>query len=156
MELDFRVIPGGHTLTGSPVRVNFQSSEAAAAIRDLCEATDKIFAELWLLRDRVRQMTPREVYTVENYDPWARQYQKALAAAPDRLEGLLPTDGSPLPLVSIICPAYKPRLRDFTAAVPVGPCANVLALGTDHRGRCQRVGGTDTVHCGLQAAGQPN
>ena len=116
VELHFRVIPGGHTLVGSPVRVNFPSSEAAAAIRDLQETVDNIFAELWLLRDRLRRMMPRETYTVEHYDPWARQYHKALAAAPNRLEGLLPADASP-PLVSIICPTYKPRLRDFLAAV---------------------------------------
>lgn len=117
VELDFRVIPGGHTLVGSPLRVNFPGLEMVAAIRDLQEATDKIFAELWLLRDRVRRLAPAETHTVENYDPWARQYQKALAAAPDRLKGLLSSDGSPPPLVSIICPTYKPRLRDFKAAV---------------------------------------
>jgi GT2 family glycosyltransferase len=117
VEFDFRVIPGGHVLAGSPVRVNFPSLETASAIRELHEATEKIFTELWLLRDRLRRMAPRETYTVGYYDPWARQYQKALAGAPNRLEGLLPADGSPPPLVSIICPAYKPRLRDFVAAV---------------------------------------
>jgi GT2 family glycosyltransferase len=117
VEFDFRIIPGSHTLAGSPVRVNFPSLETAAALRDLQETTDKIFAELWLLRDRVRRMAPRETYTVEYYDPWARQYQKALAVAPNRLDGLLPTDGSPPPLVSIVCPVHKPRLRDFEAAV---------------------------------------
>jgi O-antigen biosynthesis protein len=116
VEFDFRVIPGGHMLTGSPVRVNFPSLETAAAIRDLQEDIDKIFAELWLLRDRVRRMAPRPTHTVEHYDPWARQYQKALAVAPDRLKGLLPAD-SPPPLVTIVCPAYKPRLPDFVAAV---------------------------------------
>jgi GT2 family glycosyltransferase len=117
VELHFQVIPGGHTLTGSPVRVAFPSFETTADIRDLQEATDNIFAELWLLRNRLRRMVPGETYTVENYDPWARQYQKVLAAAPDLLEGLLPADGSPPPLVSIICPVYRPRLQDFVAAV---------------------------------------
>ncbi len=126
LELDFRVIPSGYRLAGSPVRVNFPGLEMVAAIRDLEEATDKAFAELWLLRDRVRRLAPRETYTVEHYDPWARQYQKALAAAPDRLEGLLPADGSPPPLVSIICPTYKPRLRDFKAAVQ-SVCAQTYA-----------------------------
>ena len=116
VEFDFRVIPGGHVVAGSPVRVNFPSLETVAAIRDLQEATDKIFAEVWLLRDRVRRMAPGETFTVDHYDPWARQYQKALAVAPNRLEGLLPTDASP-PLVSIVCPAHKPRLADFVAAV---------------------------------------
>jgi GT2 family glycosyltransferase len=51
-----------------------------------------------------------------NYDPWARQYQKALAAAPSALSPRLAARGSP-PLVSIICPVYKPRLRDFMATV---------------------------------------
>jgi GT2 family glycosyltransferase len=103
-------------LAGSPLRVSFPGLELAATIRDLQDAIDKIFAELWLLRDRVRWLTPAEIYTVESYDPWARQYQKALAGAPDRLKGLLPSSGPP-PLVSIICPTYKPRMRDFKAAV---------------------------------------
>jgi GT2 family glycosyltransferase len=102
VEFDFRVIP---------------SLETVAAIRDLEDATDKIFAEIWKLRSRLRQMAPAESYTVENYDGWARDYRKSLAAAPDRLAGLLPTEGSAPPLVSIICPAYKPRLSDFEAAV---------------------------------------
>ena len=117
VEFDFRVIPGGHVLGGSPIRVNFPSLETVAAIRDMQEVTDKIFAELWLLRARLRRMAPTETYTVEHYDPWARQYQKALAAAPDRLDGLLPADGSPPPLISIVCPVFRPRLPDFIAAV---------------------------------------
>lgn len=117
VEFDFRVTPGGHTLSGSPVRVNFPSLETVAAIRDLQEAADKIYVDLWMLRDRLRRLAPGETYTVEYYDPWARQYQKALAAAPDQLEGLLPADGSPPPLVSIICPVHAPRLQDFLAAV---------------------------------------
>ena len=116
VEFDFRVIPGGHTLVGSPVRANFPSLETAAAIFELQEATEKIFTDLWLLRDRLRRMAPAETYTVEHYDPLARQYQKALAVAPDRLEGLLPAGTRP-PLVSIICPVHKPRLPDFSAAV---------------------------------------
>ena len=116
IEFDFRVIPGGHVLSGSPVSVNFPSMETAAAIRDLQEDADRIFTELWLLRDRLRKIVPRETYTVEHYDPWARQYQAALATAPDRLAGLLPATVSP-PMVSIICPAYRPRLADFVAAV---------------------------------------
>ena len=117
VELHFRVIPGGSALAGSPVRVNFPSAETTAAIRDLYDTTDKIFAEIWLLRDRLRRLAPGQTYTVDHYDAWARQYQKALTAAPNRLEGLLPADGSSPPLVSIICPAYRPRLRDFVAAV---------------------------------------
>jgi GT2 family glycosyltransferase len=117
VEFDFRVMPGGQTLAGSPVRVNFPSLETVAAIRDLEDVTDKIFAEIWLLRSRLRQMAPAESYTLENYDAWAQEYRKSLAAAPNRLVGLLPTEGSSSPLVSIICPAYKPRLADFVAAV---------------------------------------
>lgn len=117
VEFEVRVIPGGHELAGSPVRVSFPSFETVAAIRDLQETTDKIFAEVWQLRDRLRKLVPGETCKVENYDQWARQYRKSLAAAPDRLEGLLPLDGSPPPLVTIVCPVYRPRLADFVAAV---------------------------------------
>jgi GT2 family glycosyltransferase len=117
VEFDFRVIPGSQMLDGSPVRVNFPSFETIAAIRDLQEATDKVFTELWQLRDRLRKLVPGDTCKVENYDLWARQYQKALATAPDRLAGLLSADLTPPPLVSIVCPAYKPRLPDFVAAV---------------------------------------
>jgi GT2 family glycosyltransferase len=116
VELDVRAIPSGDALAGSPVRVNFASFETVAAIRELHEATDKIFAEMWLLRERLRRLAPGQTYTVENYDPWARQYQRALAAAPNHLKGLLPVDRPP-PLVSIVCPVYRPRLADFVAAV---------------------------------------
>ena len=117
VELQFKVIPGGLPLPGSPVRVNFPAGETVAAFRDLYDTTDQIFAQMWLLRDRLRRLAPGTAYTLENYDPWARQYQKALAAAPDRLAGAPAADGTPLPLVSIVCPVYRPRLQDFVAAV---------------------------------------
>lgn len=116
VEFAFRVIPGGHELPGSPMRVNFPSMEMVAALRDLQEDTDRIFTKLWNLRDHLRRLAPPETCTVEQYDSWARDYQKALQAAPNRLDGLIPANQPP-PLVSIICPTYRPRLPDFTAAV---------------------------------------
>lgn len=116
VELEFRVIPGGCALGNSPLRVNFPSPETTAAIRCLSEAADKVSAELWLLRNRLRELTIDRTYSLENYDAWARQYREALSAAPDQLEGLLPADTA-APLISIICPVYKPRLADFQAAV---------------------------------------
>jgi GT2 family glycosyltransferase len=116
IDLSFKVIPGNHALAGSPVSVSFPSMETLATIRELYDATEKIFTETWLLRDRLRRLKTKETYPLGNYDSWAREYQKLLAAAPNQLHGLL-AEHDAGPLVSIICPAYKPRIKDFMAAV---------------------------------------
>src|SRR6185312_1016671 len=114
VEFEFRLIPGAYVLANSPIRANFPTPETIAAVRHLSDAADKASAELWLLRNRLRELTMDNAHTVENYDAWARQYRQALAAAPRQLE-LLPAAAA-LPLVSIICPVHKPRLGDFVAA----------------------------------------
>ena len=114
IEFRFQVIPGGVELAGSPYRASFASLGTVAVIRDLQEATDKIFTDLWALRDRLRKLTPEEAFTVDSFDPWARRYYAAQAGAPNQLEEFAP---DMLPLISVICPVYRPQIPDFESAV---------------------------------------
>ena len=116
VEFQFKIIPGGHLLAGSPALINFPSMETVEIIQNITAEVDQLFTKMWLLRDRLRKLSPNETYTIENYNIWAQQYQKYLAAAPGQLDKLLPVD-APAPLVSVICPIYKPRIHDFLAAV---------------------------------------
>ncbi len=109
-ELRFTVIPGGLELTGSPYIAEFPSREAYRRVMQLTTLADQLFTQMWALRAEIKALMPAEQHSLENYDGWARLYYAELAARPMLA---LPRT----PLVSIICPAYRPRMSDFDAAI---------------------------------------
>lgn len=114
MEFRFIVIPQGKELTNSPVRIDFVSHQQHQALNALMTQADFLFTEIWKLREQIKEMKPRPYYNLHNYHEWAVAYQKALSAAvAARRTALL---GS-APLVSILCPVFRPRPADFAAAV---------------------------------------
>jgi O-antigen biosynthesis protein len=115
VEFLFRTVPDGVVLAGSPLKVSFATSETRMAIREIDNMVDALFKQLWTLRDRVRRMTPPQTHKIEDYDAWAQQYQRALSARPSALDSL--DQAKTQPLISLVCPTYRPRLKDFRAAV---------------------------------------
>ncbi len=116
MEIRVRIIPGHIEIANSPAFMSFPDQILVEQIRSLTEVADHIFTQLWDLRDRLKRLMPLDGLSVVDYDSWARRYYRLLSKRPpapimDRL------DFDMLPLVSIICPVYRPRLKDFTAAV---------------------------------------
>jgi len=116
LELRFRVIPGGEELKNSPYLAVFPELDTYRKLRELLATADQVFTQLWELRAQIKGLLPAEQFTLQTYDAWARIYFRNLAAL--RLPPL-PADRVPQkpPLVSIICPTYRPRMKDFAAAV---------------------------------------
>jgi len=116
VEFRFWVLPGGYELPGSPYKTTFLVPEVHVQLRRLLETTDHIFTQVWALRSHIKALLPAEQFTLQSYDAWARIYYRYLKTiqlpAPFSHEGEQNS-----PLVSIICPTYRPRMKDFVAAV---------------------------------------
>ena len=110
LELRFRVLPDGPELKGSPYLAHFPALDAYRQVREMLTAADAVFTQMWALRAQLKAMLPAEQHSLATYDGWARRYQRALAARP----GTVFID---MPLISVICPSFRPRLADFRAAV---------------------------------------
>jgi GT2 family glycosyltransferase len=109
-ELRFRVMPGGLELQGSPYVAEFPARDTYRRVVRLTALADRLFTQVWALRAEIKALMPAEQYSLENYDAWARLYYAELAARP-------PLAMTHTPLVSIICPTFRPRMADFAAAV---------------------------------------
>eukprot|EP01037_Dinobryon_pediforme_P005957 gene5957-6028_t len=110
LDLRFRVLPDGPELQGSPYTACFPALESFRQVREMLSVADTLFTQMWALRSQLKAMLPAEQHSLASYDAWARSYQQALAARPA-------TDFADTPLISVICPAFRPRLADFRAAV---------------------------------------
>jgi GT2 family glycosyltransferase len=112
----FKIIPGSLELEQSPIAVSFYDSNTQRKLRDLEGIADQIFTQLWSLRSALRNLKPAEAYNLLTYDSWARSYYKRLSQRTPTLD-VLAMDDETLPVVSVICPTYKPRIPDFLAAI---------------------------------------
>lgn len=110
IDLRFRVLPDGPELQGSPYAAHFPAMDAYREVRNMLGVADQLFTQMWALRAQLKAMLPAEQHNLACYDAWARRYRKSLCARP--AASLVSR-----PLVSIICPTFRPRLADFRAAV---------------------------------------
>jgi GT2 family glycosyltransferase len=110
LDLRFRVLPDGPELQGSPYLAHFPALDAHRQVRDMLSVADQLFTQMWALRAQLKAMLPAEQHNLACYDGWARRYRQLLHARPPALLVAHP-------LVSIICPIFRPRLSDFLAAV---------------------------------------
>lgn len=110
-EFAFAHYPSGEALRNSPCKLAFPEMAIYDELRRLETDVDALFAKIWHLRASLRQINYAETYSLPRYDAWARAYFPALSA----LAGRLPLPRRPL--VSLICPCFRPRLQDLAAAI---------------------------------------
>ncbi len=116
IEFQFKTIPGLWELDNSPTKAMFPDHRGYKTLHELIETADALFTQMWKLRARLKTLLPAPYHNLNDYDMWARDYFKRLKLPNhDDAIGLLKT--STPPLVSIVCPVYLPRLKDFEAAV---------------------------------------
>ena len=112
LHLIFTVANYGLALPGSPVKVDYLDQHSYAILNNLLTEVDELFTRTWKIRTLIKNLIPNHMYNINSYHHWATRYLEDLArrcaAAPPTTSG---------PLVSILCPAYKPRPKDFQAAV---------------------------------------
>ncbi len=111
----FFVMPENIELDGSPCETSLVADQMETRLLALTEAVDMAHRDLTRIRRQLRELTPQPRHTIADYDRWFRLYEPALQR---HIEDQRPADGwASGPLVSIVCPVYKPILEDFQAAV---------------------------------------
>ena len=115
----FLVTPDDHELMGSPLTTTLVDDALEERLLGINEAVERLYREITALRTSVADVMPAPTYNLGDYDRWARRYFDRLharvSAARRRRDSA--EQPPPRPLVSILCPTYKPMMSDFVAAV---------------------------------------
>ena len=109
----FFLMPGDIELEKSPLIASLISEDSEARLLEVSDAIDRMHVELTRLRRQLRELLPQPVYPIEDYGDWYPIYARALA----RRMANQRAAQDPAPLVSVICPVYRPALDEFHAAV---------------------------------------
>ncbi len=116
----FMVTPDQHELAGSPLTTTLVDDALEERLLEINETVDRLYREITSLRTSISNVMPTPTYNLGDYDRWARRYYDRLRArvsAGRRLRSVAPGPAAVRPLVSILCPTYKPMMSDFVAAV---------------------------------------
>ena len=111
---EFNFATTGKSLEGSPASFAYPAHLSETRVARLHNVVEDMSTQLWLLRRELKGMMTQRVFTLDDYDPWVRQYHAALRYR--RRQTPWPANRAQ-PLVSILCPVYRPRMTDFVAAV---------------------------------------
>ena len=109
----FYVMPDDQELEQSPVVASLVSDDMEMRLLAVADLVDRMHVDLTRLRRQLRDLVPKPVFPLENYHDWYPVYAKALAR---RIVNSRIPDSS-APLVSIICPVYRPLIEEFEAAI---------------------------------------
>jgi GT2 family glycosyltransferase len=112
--IEFRVAKTQTALSGGVQAFAYPETMPDTKLASIYHAVDAMSAQIWRLKRELKDLLTRSVLTLDDYDTWARQYAAALSFRQRRHPW--PVD-RPQPLVSILCPVYRPRSSDFRAAV---------------------------------------
>jgi len=114
-ELHFHVAPEGKELKNSPLAVEYPSRAITTKLARLQGAVETLSTQLWELKKELRSLLSTTPYDLSShYDAWAREYFRTLEKNRVKTFGTNAGDG---PLVSVICPTYRPDLRYFREAI---------------------------------------
>ena len=105
----FYLLPEKIELDGSPFIVNLMADTQQSKIVQVNEIITRLESDLRATRTLLNSLLPTEQFTLENYQSWAERYFPSLH---QRQWGLTST-----PLISIICPTYRPNMAHFTTMV---------------------------------------
>ncbi|GBQ85487.1 O-antigen biosynthesis protein RfbC [Asaia krungthepensis NRIC 0535] len=100
---------------GSPFTSSIADDALETRLLDIAETIDRLHRELTTLRTEIRSAIPQAGYNLGNYDRWAALYYPALRerTALQRVTAPLTDE----PLISILCPTYKPLRADYVTAI---------------------------------------
>ena len=115
----FRIItlPDAVELSGSPLVTSVADDALESRLVDLLSVIDGLHRKLSELRQEVRDLVPRRGYNLGDYNRWAHRYYPLLRERVAKQRQLPGGTGQEEPLVSILCPTYRPLKSDFEAAL---------------------------------------
>ena len=112
--LSVRAAVNGEELRGSPMQVHVQPAAAISRLNDLFEEVNRVCAQSYAVRDRLKQLLDTDEFSVLQYSSWAASYFARL-----RSPVCSPSGGVPggTPLVSVACPVYRPEPAALDATI---------------------------------------
>ncbi len=110
-----KVMPEGEHLMGSPFTSSIADDALETRLLDIAETIDRLHRELTKLRTEIRAAIPQAGYNLGNYDRWASLYYPALRERTALMRVKAPLANEPL--ISILCPTYKPLKADYVTAI---------------------------------------
>lgn len=113
-ELRFLAMPGRQELRGSPMELAFTDDGERARLTNLIARADELFAFAYRLHRELKAAMPAERYLLSDYGRWAADSLPLALPRAIANYGALPPDA---PLVSIVCPVYRPEITDFLRAI---------------------------------------
>ena len=99
-------------LLNSPLDATFLPNNASGTLHELLDLAEGLATQTWSLRQRLKTLLQVDELSLGQYGIWAREYFAGLAARVSAQPGIVDA-----PLVSILCPTYRPHLPHFIAAV---------------------------------------
>lgn len=118
-QLEFRAAPEGTVLPGSPISGQAPDKALSDLLHVMHNEMEALATQVYSLKTRLREMLREDGLTLARYGDWAVKYYSALSArleltrATPRAAALL----ADRPIISVVCPAYKPDLRWFADAI---------------------------------------
>lgn len=109
----FEVSEYNVSLDGSPVKISFFSDFEESFILNLSNEIDNLSRKIEKIRRKMKFLAPKDRYDLSNYDGWYKIYNDNLESRYSRKK----YGGTDQPLVSVVCPVYKPELSHFKMAV---------------------------------------
>lgn len=116
-KVEVRAQPDDTELDGSPIVTSFADNAFESRIIDVTNELDELYRRMAKLRQDLRDLVPRRPYTLGDYDRWARKYYPLLKKRVAERRMRDKKGSVAAPLVSILCPVYRPLASDFQAAV---------------------------------------
>ncbi len=111
--LDFHVMPERIALRGSPLEIAVPAEAERSRIEALIDRTDELFRFAYHLRRELKAALPSERHSLAAYPRWARANAPLIAPRAKARYGEI----KGAPLVSILCPVYRPEHGAFLEAV---------------------------------------
>ena len=113
VKLEVHAMPARIHLRHSPMEVFLPSDAERGRILGLIDRADELFRFAYHLRRDLRAALPVERYSLSDYEAWTRQNHSKIGPRAAVRYG----DIAGQPLVSVLCPVYRPEVFDFLAAV---------------------------------------
>jgi GT2 family glycosyltransferase len=112
--LSFYAMPERVELRGSPIEIAFPADTERQRIAALIARADELFRYAYHLRRELKAALPGDRYMLSDYARWAAKSLPMAKARAEARYGGLPKSR---PLVSIVCPVFRPELCAFLMAV---------------------------------------
>jgi GT2 family glycosyltransferase len=111
--LDFHVMPERIALRGSPLEIAVPTDAERARIEALIGRTDELFRTAYHLRRELKAALPSDRHSVAAYGDWSRRNAPLIGPRAKARYGEI----AGTPLVSILCPVYRPEHGAFLEAI---------------------------------------